>query len=545
VEDSSGQGTDAPIAGRPPVRPGGDGGGVPSSAVTLAELVATLSLVSDLGMGRPVERVLRQTLIAMRLAQYAGCAEDVRSATYYTSLLTWIGCAADTSDLAALFGDETELYADTHQGDLAGMSMAVFMVRHLGRGSSPIRRLSMTGQFMASGGRTVQSVMMSHCQSTGALAERLGLGDDVRMPLVQAFERWDGRGVPGAVGAQDLALAARLVQLADSVEAFHFAAGTKAALEVAQKKRGTHFDPALVDVMSLHGAEILDGLDDVSAWDEVIALDPRLGQELSDDGLDRALEAIGNYADLKSPCRTGHARSVAAIAAEAGRALGLAPGEVTSLRRAALIHDVGMIGVPSSVWEETKSWSLSQRERARTHPYLLERMLAHTPLLSQIVQCASMHHERLDGSGYPRGVRREAIALPSRILAVADVFQALGQPRPYRPALDAQEAEKVLVEEVRGGRLDGDVVHAVLHGQGGTARRRVETPGGLTKREVEVVVSLARGRSNPQIAEDLSISRKTVSAHLEHIYTKLGISTRTEAAMFAMEHGFVEAAPAS
>ncbi|HEX4127345.1 MAG TPA: HD domain-containing phosphohydrolase [Acidimicrobiales bacterium] len=514
------------------------------SPVKLAELIATLSLVSDLGMGRPVERVLRQTLIAMRLARFAGCDDDVRSATYYASLLTWIGCAADTSDLAELFGDETELYADTHQGDLAGMSMAVFMVRHLGRGSSPIRRLSMAGHFMATGGRSVQSVMMAHCQSAGALADRLGLGDDVSVPLVQAFERWDGRGVPGAVGAEELSLAARLVQLSDSVEAFHFAAGTEAALDVARKKRGTHFDPALVDVVCLHGAEILHGLDDVSAWDEVIALDPRLGKQLSDDGLDRALEAIGDYADLKSPCRTGHSRGVAAIASEAGRALGLEPGEVTSLHRAALVHDVGMIGVPSSVWEETKPWSLGQRERARTHPYLLERMLAHTPLLSEIVQCASMHHERLNGSGYPRGVGREAITLPGRILAVADVFQALRQPRPYRPALDARESERVLVEEVRAGRLDGDVVHAVLHGQNGTVRRRIETPGGLTKREVEVLVSLARGRSNPQIAEDLSISRKTVSAHLEHIYTKLGIATRTEAALFAMQHGFVEAAPA-
>ena len=511
-----------------------------SPPVKLSELVATLSLLSDLGMGRPVERVLRQTVIAMRLAELADIDKGVRAATYYTSLLTWVGCAADTSDLAELFGDEMGLFADTHEGDLHGMTLAMFMVRHLGRGSSPVRRLSMTSRFVATAGRSVQQVMMSHCQSTGALAERLGLGDDVSQPLVQAFERWDGRGVPGLAGADELSLSARVVQLADYVEAFHFSGGTKAALDVARRKRGTHFDPELVDVFCRHSEEVLAGIDEVSAWDEVIALDPRLGLELSDDGLDQALEAIGDYADLKSPCRTGHARGVADVAAAAATALGFDAIEVRSLRRAAVVHDVGMIGVPSGVWDETKSWSLSQRERARTHPYLLERMLAHTLLLGDIVQCASMHHERLDGSGYPRGLRRESIPMPARILAVADVYQALRQPRPHRDALDQDQAAQVLRGEARAGRLDSEAVHAVLHGDRGRVRRRVELPGGLTKREAAVIVALARGRSNPQIAAELSISRKTVSAHLEHVYTKLGVSTRTEAALFAMQHGLME-----
>jgi HD-GYP domain-containing protein (c-di-GMP phosphodiesterase class II) len=507
--------------------------------VKLSEFVASLSLVSDLGMGRPVERVLRQTVIAMRLAELAGFDDRVRRATYYTSLLTWIGCAADTSDLAELFGDETSLFADSHDGDLAGMTMAMFMVRHLGRGSSSVRRMSMASQFVASGGRSVRDVMVSHCQSTGVLADRLGLGDDVSRPLVQAFERWDGRGVPGVVGADDLTVAARVVQLADYVEAFHFAGGPDGALDVARRKRGTHFDPELVDLFCAQHEVVLDGIDELSAWDEVIALDPRLGEELTEDALDAALEAIGDYGDLKSPCRTGHSRGVAELAAQAATTMGFDALEVASVRRAALVHDVGMIGVPSAVWQEERPWSLSQRERARTHPYLLDRMLAHTPLMSEIVGCASLHHERLDGSGYPRGLRRDAISMPGRILAAADVSQALGQPRPHRAAFDKEEAVAVMTAEVRAGRLDGDAVQAVLQSADGRVRR-AEFPGGLTKREAAVLVSLARGRSNPQIAEELSISRKTVSSHLEHIYTKLGISTRTEAALFAMQHGFTE-----
>jgi HD-GYP domain-containing protein (c-di-GMP phosphodiesterase class II) len=505
-----------------------------------SELVATLSLVSDLGMGRPVERVLRQTVIAMRLADLADAGDAVRTATYYTSLLTWIGCAADTSDLAGLFGDEMALFADTHDGDLAGASLAAFMLRHLGRGRSPVRRLTMAGRFVATGGRSVRHVMESHCQSTGELADRLGLGDDVRRPLVQAFERWDGRGVPGTARADGLALAARIVHLADSIEWFHFIGGSDAALDVARQRRATQFDPDLVDRFCRSHTEVLAGVDEISAWDEVISLDPRLGEELSADALDQALEALADFADLKSPSRAGHSRGVADIAVTAATALGMAPGEVRMLRRAALVHDIGMIGVPSGVWEETKPWTLAQRERARTHPYLLERMLARTPLLNRIAHCASLHHERIDGSGYPRGLRGDALPLAARILAVADVHQALGQPRPYRDAFTEAEAGRLLRDEVRGGRLDREVVDAVLGTGGGRARRRAGLPGGLTRREAAVLVSLGRGRSNPEIADELCISRKTVSSHLEHIYAKLGVSTRTEAALFAMQHGLTD-----
>jgi HD-GYP domain-containing protein (c-di-GMP phosphodiesterase class II) len=509
-------------------------------AVRLSELVATLSLASDLGMGRPVERVLRQTVIAMRLADLAGAGDEVRAATYYTSLLTWVGCATDTSDVAALFGDEMSLFADTHDGDLAGLSLAMFMLRHLGRGRSPVRRLTMASQFVATAGKSVQTVMESHCQSTGELANRLGLGDDVRRPLVQAFERWDGRGVPGAVGAQDLAMAARIVHLADCIEWFHVSGGEQDALDVVRARSGTQFDPELVELFVQHHDDVVAGIDQISAWDEVIALDPNLGVEMDDDELDVALEALADFADLKSPSCTGHGRGVATVAVAAATQLGLPHAEVQMLRRAALVHDVGMIGVPSGVWDEPKAWTLSQQERARTHPYLLERMLARTPMLDRIAHCASLHHERLDGSGYPRGLRGDAISLPARILAVADAQQALTQPRPYRAAFDASVTAASLRAVARAGRLHGQAVTAVLGAAGHRVRRRAELPGGLTNREVTVLVALARGRSNPEIAAELSISRKTVSSHLEHIYAKLGISTRTEAALFAMQHGFTD-----
>lgn len=507
----------------------------------LSELVATLSLVSDLGMGRPMERVLRQTVIAMRLAEDAEVGPDVSAAAYYTSLLTWVGCATDTSELAELFGDETQLYADSHDDDLHGASMAMFIAKHLGHGSSTLRRIGMVGKFLATAGRGVQKVMESHCQSAADLAGRLDLGESVAEPLMQAFERWDGKGVPGRAGHGELAPAVRLVQLADNIEAFHHSGGMEAAVEVATTRRGTQFDPELVDRFCAKPEYFLDGLGSFQAWDQVIALDPRLGESLSDDKLDAALEALGDFADLKSPFFLGHSRGVAELAAEAAAAVGMNADEKANVRRAASIHDIGMVGVPSGVWDETEPWSTAQEERARTHPYLAERMFARVPALRPIVACAAQHHERLDGSGYPHGMAGGAISPTARLLAAADVYQALRQDRPHRPAFDADAAVATMHQEIKDGRLDPEAVNAVLRVAGHRIGRRAVLPSGLTRREADVLVLLARGLSNPEIASELTISRKTVSSHLEHIYTKIGVTTRTEAALFAMRSGLVDA----
>jgi HD-GYP domain-containing protein (c-di-GMP phosphodiesterase class II) len=508
--------------------------------VRLSELVSTLSLVSDLGMGRPMERVLRQTVVAMRLADAAGVGAAVSAATYYTSLLTWVGCATDTSELAELFGDEMHLYADTHDGDLAGVSMAVFVAKHLGHGSPRLRRIGMVGKFLATAGRSVQRVMESHCQAASDLAGRLELGESVSAPLIQAFERWDGRGVPGKVGKGELAPAIRIVQLADNIEAFHHTGGVEAAVEVATARRGTQFDPELVDCFCGQPEEVLDGLGAFQAWDQVIELDPRLGEPLTSSQLDTALYAFGDFADLKSPFLLGHSRGVAELVGEAGAAMGMPDDDVANLRRAGAIHDIGMVGVPSGVLNATEPWTLAQSERARTHPYLVERMFARVDALKPIVGCAAQHHERIDGSGYPHGLSGSAITPAGRLLAAADTYHALREARPHRPAFDAATAVTTLRQEVKDGRLDAEAVNAVLRAAGHRVARRAVLPGGLTRREADILVLLARGLSNPEIASSLTISRKTVSSHLEHIYTKLGVTTRTEAALFAMRNGLVD-----
>ena len=177
----------------------------------------------------------------------------------------------------------------------------------------------------------------------------------------------------------------------------------------------------------------------------------------------------------------------------------------------------------------------------RLHPYFAERMLARPPLLAELGALAAMHHERCDGRGYPRGLPAGALPASARLLAASDCYQALIEPRPHRPALPPGEAEGELRLEVRAGRLDGDAVNAVLAAAGHRVRRRREWPAGLTPREIEVLRLLARGSSSKEIARELVIAPKTARNHVEHIYEKIGARTRSEASLFAMRHGLLDA----
>jgi DNA-binding CsgD family transcriptional regulator len=253
------------------------------------------------------------------------------------------------------------------------------------------------------------------------------------------------------------------------------------------------------------------------------------------------LRVFADYADLKSPSWLGHSAGVAALAADAAARLGLPAGEVTLVERAALIHDLGVIGVPTGVWDRPGPLPAADQERVRMHPYLTERILARPPRLAEIGALAALHHERLDGSGYPRGLRGDSLSLSARLVAVADAYHALREERPHRAALSVADAARVLRAEATAGRHAGEAANAVLVAAGHRVRRRPALPCGLTPREAEVLVLLARGFSNKEMAEKLSVSVRTVSSHVEHVYAKIGVSARGAAAMFAMRHGLVDA----
>jgi HD-GYP domain-containing protein (c-di-GMP phosphodiesterase class II) len=509
------------------------------SGVRLAELVAALSLATDLGLGLPQEHVLRQTVIARRLAAAARLPDEQQTAVFYVSLLAWVGCVADSHELATWFGDDQRLRADSYQVDKTGMPMLRFVLGHVGDGSGPVRRLTMIGRFLAGGPERATSSMLGHCQVTGDIADRLGLAGQVGGALQQAFERWDGKGVPGHRAGEQIDPAMRVVQIADDVEVFHRLYGADAASEMLRSRRATEFDPALVDLFCARAGELLDGVSEVDAWDAVITGDSDLGPELSEADLTRVLRVFADYADLKSPSWTGHSAGVAALAAGAAGRLGLPAGEVTRVERAALVHDLGAIGVSAGIWDKPAPLSAADRERVRTHPYLTERILARPARLAEIGALAGLHHERIDGSGYPRGVHGDGLSLPARVVATADAYHAMCEGRPHRAARSAAEAAAALRDEAVAGRLDGEAVNAVLAAAGHRVRHRPALPCDLTPREAEILALLARGLSNKEMAQRLSVSARTVSSHVEHAYAKIGVSTRGAAAMFAMRHGLV------
>jgi len=281
------------------------------------------------------------------------------------------------------------------------------------------------------------------------------------------------------------------------------------------------------------------GLDTTGTWDAVIDAEPALTIVLSGERFDAVLMAIANFVDLKSPFFLGHARAVSELAAEAGAGLGLHEADLRTLRRAGLVHDLGRLGISNAIWDKPNPLGTGEWERVRLHPYLTERMLKQSEALAPLAAIAVQHHERLDGSGYPRGLSGAGISRPARILGAADAYQAMREPRPHRPALSADEAAVELRSDVKAGRYDAEAVEAVLGAAGHRVSRRREGPAGLTPREIEVLKLLARGLSNKEVAKHLVISPKTVASHAEHIYAKINAPTRAAAGLFAMQHGLL------
>jgi HD-GYP domain-containing protein (c-di-GMP phosphodiesterase class II) len=505
----------------------------------LAELVAALSLGVDLGFGQPMEHVLRQCLIALRLAERVGLDEQRRADVYYTALLVNVGCHSDAHEQAKWFGDDIALKSGKYDHEFRSLRAAAAGMRRLGSGNAPSHRFRVALEFALSGHREVADMINHHAAMTRALGEQLGLADPVLDALGNAYETWDGRGWPGELKGDEVPLAARLAQLAEFVEVAHRVGGVEAAKRLARERSDKQFDPILAELLCADAETILSGLDDVGTWDAVIDAEPALAVVLSSERFDDALLAIANFVDLKSPYSLGHSRAVADLAAAAGAQLGLSEAEVRTLRRAGLVHDLGRLGVSNAIWDKRGPLGVGEWERVRLHPHLTERMLQQSAVLAPLGTIAVQHRERLDGSGYPRGLTGLAIARPARILGAADAYQAMREPRPHRPARSADEAAAELRADVKAGRLDADAVEAICGAAGHRVSRRREGPAGLTAREVEVLRLLARGLSNKEIAQRLVISPKTAGNHIEHIYSKIDASTRAKASLFAMQHGLL------
>jgi HD-GYP domain-containing protein (c-di-GMP phosphodiesterase class II) len=317
--------------------------------------------------------------------------------------------------------------------------------------------------------------------------------------------------------------------------------GHEKALESVRRSKGVALDPSVIEALEGLASEdeFWAGLEGEHIRERVLDMEPASGvSDVGDERIEDIALAFADFIDLKSGYAAAHSRRVAKVAEQVARLMGCAPEAVGLIRRAALMHDLGLVAIPSFALEKPES-SLSETEweQYRLHPYHGERILRRVPVLAPLAEMVGNHQERMEGSGYFRGLRGENISLGARIIAVADRLDELTHDAPGRPAVDLNEALTSLESEPG---FDREVVQAVRKVIGGESTATGQPlPAGLTQREAEVLRLAARGITRAQIGAQLDITENTVRHHLEHIYAKTGTSTRVAATLFAIENGLI------
>lgn len=488
----------------------------------LVEVLAALSLGTDLGMGQPLGHAVRTCLVATGLGAELGLSVSQRVDIVYVGLLRYLGCTSDAFEVSRFAGDEIAL----------ARTVAPYV---MGDPGDEERATGMVGVDRAKG-----PAIAAHCEAAALLASRLQLGEGVIAGLRHGFERWDGTGHPGRLAGAAIPVAARIAVPARDVELWSHRGGFATALNMARSRRGRAYDPTVVDVFADVGERLLRETAGTNGVEAVFDVDP-VAARVPARRLDSFLEVFADFADAKLPQALGHSRMVARLAERAARELRVDDTAAGQVRRAGLVHDLGRAGVSTMIWAKPGPLTLEERERVRLHPFLSERVLSRSAPLRPLATMAGAHHERLDGSGYYRGVGGPDLGTLHRLLAAADSYAAMRQARPYRPGLDARAAGVELAREARADRLDARAVSAVLAASGqGHPGPPIRWPAGLTDREVDVLRLACRGATRQAVAGQLRISAKTVSRHLENSYAKIGVTTRAAAALYAVEHGLLD-----
>jgi putative nucleotidyltransferase with HDIG domain len=512
--------------------------GMDAARPRLAELLGALSLVTDLATGYPPETAVRACLLASRMAGDAGLGPQDRSRVFYTTLLRYVGCTASSHEAAIyLGGQDIEVNRRMSMIDRARPAEALPILLSLAGGTAGLGWVRAAGRVLAAGPRLGSRINRSHCEVAARMAERLGLDAQVRAALYGVAERWDGKGDPQHLAGQDVPLPTRYAVLAHVAAEGALTLGAAQTRALVRRLSGRDFDPALVAAFDGAADRLLAETLEPDVWERMLDAEPPPAMIARSTGVDDVARVFADVADLKSPCLHGHSTAVAALAETAARLLGMSPDDQTMLHRAGLLHDIGRTAVPAGVWDRPGPLSIGEWEQVRLHGHHSERILLRCAALAPLAALAGRHHERLDGTGYHRGAIAGGLDRASRVLAAADVYAALVQARPHRPAYEPAAAAAQLEAMASSGALDVEAAAAVCQAAGQRrSRPRPARPAGLTEREVEVLRLLARGANKTEIARDLFISRATVHTHVVHIYAKTHVSSRAAVALFAMEH---------
>lgn len=507
--------------------------------VAQSELIAALSIAGDLGMGQPEGQSLRTCLLALGVAREMGLSETQCADIYFFTLLRFAGCNSHADQDARAAGGDERAFRRTMAPVLAAEPAQILphVIRNLGSDLPARRRAAVVAGMLVSGPKHAREGSAATCEVARMFASQLGLGSALIQALGFQFEYWNGKGMPNGVSGEAIPIAARVGMVARDVDVVTTVGGRELADEVLRRRRGRAYDPKVADAFRRYAWRVLPEIKVESLWTDIIEADPTSGAVLEGERLTTALETCAHFADIKCWFTRDHSPLVSSVAGRAAGSLGLSPIEVEATAAAGLVQEMGRTGIPNGILELRDTLTSSQWDAVKQSTYLIQRILGRCRGLDLVTSLAMSHHERLDGSGYHRGIGADRIPPGARILAAADAFKAMTTDRPWRPKLAPAEVVRQLSSEVKAGRLAHDAVDAVLSAAGHEALpRRQSGPAGLTDREIEVLRLISLGRTNRDVAQQLFISPKTVGRHIENIYAKVGVSTRPAATLYAMQH---------
>ncbi len=427
-----------------------------------SEVLSALSYALDLVEGQPEGHTVRSCLVGMRIADRLGLDEERRSALFYALLLKDAGCSSNASKMSTLFdADDMEAKKKVKTVDWTSLPhAALYAARTVSPEGSLLAKAGRMFEFAVRGQEASRDLIRIRCERGAEITRLMGFPEETAQAIRSLDEHWDGKGRPDGLRGEQIPLLARICGLAQTAEVFLTDRGPAAAEEVVRLRSGRWFDPALVEALLAEARE--DGLwEDLSGkdpWREVSRLEPDdRALKATPERVDLVARAFAEIIDAKSPFTYRHSEGVARVAvAMAGRA-GLGPEGTRDLMRASLLHDIGKLGISNRILDKPGRLTDEEYEEIKRHPRLAYEILSRVGPFRPIAETAANHHEKLDGSGYPRGITAEHLDLPSRILAVADIYDALSAERPYHKALPQEKVLGILREE-SSTRLDPECV---------------------------------------------------------------------------------------
>jgi putative nucleotidyltransferase with HDIG domain len=438
---------------------------VTSTEIRLSEIISALSLSLDLTQGQPAGHAMRSAILGMRLSDSLQLSRDDRKALFYALLLKDVGCSSNAAKMAYLFG------ADEHHvkraGKLVDWSRAGEKIKYVWRecapGGSVLDKLLRLGALAKSGPKGERQIVEIRCERGAAIAQSLDFPLATADAIRALDELWNGKGHPRGLKGNEIPLLGRICGLAQTVEIFCRTYGLRAALEVARERRGTWFDPALVDALLAleHDTGFWNRLSTNNLACELARWEPADSSTLADEtSIDRIARAFADVIDAKSPWTFRHSSRVADIAASMAREFGCTPQVERDVRRAGLLHDIGKLGVSSLILDKPGKLDDTEWVALKRHATYSQQILEQLPAFGKLADVASAHHERLDGRGYHRGISGDQMHWVSRLLAVADMFEALSASRPYRAGMPWEKIHDILSGEVGRG-IDAECFRAL------------------------------------------------------------------------------------